>query len=324
MTSWPPWALSEPTETPGSSVEHRSPAHEVRALCHQPFEPGTIFLVVAIAEQDDAIGLAAVLVVLLPVLGQLLEGDQQVIALARRRARDRAEHRKEKGIDLRIVGSRILEQQQRQRVRVLRTQVRSVLVDAVVQLARDLLDALARLEIDHRRAAQRARNGRLTHAREERDVKGCRFFVHRSRRLPRRPLLQGGDDAQAGARKATSVRRRAGLVSNQRAASSKNATPWPGSSRLPLTNAPSGSPWPEIARAALSFGSASVAASGERLNAAINAPVRVESPERQHGVGGREEFDVARDEQFLLTPPREQTPEAMQCRRRIEFLCRHR
>ena len=53
---------------------------------------------------------------------------------------------------------------------MLRAQVRGVLVDAVVELPRDLLDALARLEADYRAAAQRARHGGLRDPREKRDV----------------------------------------------------------------------------------------------------------------------------------------------------------
>jgi len=42
-------------------------------LSHEPFEPRPILFVVAVTEQDDAVGLAAVFVVLLPVVRELLK-----------------------------------------------------------------------------------------------------------------------------------------------------------------------------------------------------------------------------------------------------------
>src|SRR6185369_1453469 len=37
----------------------------------------------------------------------------------------------------------------------------------------------------------------------------------------------------------------------------------------------------------------------------------IEAPEHEHGFRGREEFDVARQQQCMLPPPREQSPEAV-------------
>ena len=50
-------------------------------------------------------------------------------------------------------------------------------------------------------------------------------------------------------------------------------------------------------------GSATLAGSRERLNAASSAPRRIEAAERQHRIGGGEEFDVAGDQQRLLLAP---------------------
>src|SRR6185295_6739009 len=141
------------------------------------------------------------------------------------------------------VRRRILEQQQRQRVRMLRTQVRRVLVDAIVELARDLLDALARFETDRGTAAQCARHGWLAHACQVGDVEGCWLVVHQMQRTScAPPPFQGSDHAQAREIKATAVRPGRARKSNQRAASRKKASPCGGSSSLPLANWPSGSP----------------------------------------------------------------------------------
>jgi len=150
----------------------------MRAVFHEFLEARQVGQVVAVAEQDDAVRLAAVLVVLVPVARHLLKGDQQVVAAIGAGARDRAEHRQEKGIDLRFIGSRILEQEQREGVGMLEAQVRGVLVDLVVQLLRDGFDAPARLEADHRAAAQGTRDGGLGHARQVGDVEGRGLALH--------------------------------------------------------------------------------------------------------------------------------------------------
>src|SRR3546814_14545249 len=51
----------------------RAPTHEMRALSDELFEPGAVQLVIAIAEQDDPVGLAAVLVIHVPIGRRLLE-----------------------------------------------------------------------------------------------------------------------------------------------------------------------------------------------------------------------------------------------------------
>ena len=136
VMSRPPWKLSQPIETPGwpgSTTPQRTKCvpcstNSSRRAC--------VFEVIAIAEQDQAIGLLAVLVFHVPVARQLLEGNQQVVALQRAGAGQRAEHGQEERIDQRIVERRIFEKQQRQRAGLLVAQVRGVLVDFVVELGR--------------------------------------------------------------------------------------------------------------------------------------------------------------------------------------------
>ncbi len=101
---------------PGLAGQYGAPAHEMRAVFHEFFQARQVGQVVAVAEQDDAVRLAAVLVVLVPVARHLLKGDQQVVAAIGAGARDRAEHRQEEGIDLRFIGRRILKQEQCQGV----------------------------------------------------------------------------------------------------------------------------------------------------------------------------------------------------------------
>ena len=123
----------------------------------------------------------------MPVVRQLLERDQQVVALARAGAGDRTQHRQEERVDVRIVLGRVLEQQQGQRARTLRAQAGGVAVDLVVKLAHRFLDPLAGLRIHQRTATQHARDGGLRHPRAMGDVhRGglglllrARGFLHR-------------------------------------------------------------------------------------------------------------------------------------------------
>jgi hypothetical protein len=65
---------------PGLAGQHRTPAHEMRAVLDEFLEAREVGQVIAVAEQDDAVRLATVFVVLVPVARHLLEGNQQVIA----------------------------------------------------------------------------------------------------------------------------------------------------------------------------------------------------------------------------------------------------
>ena len=193
---------------PGRIRLDGAPAHEVGTLLDQLLQPAARLQVVAIPQQDDAVGLLAVLVVGLPVVGQLLERDQQVVAAQRAGARDAAQHRQEERIDGRFVRRRIFEEQQGQRARMLAAQVGGVLVDLVVQLLGDGQDALARFLVDHRAAPQRPRHGGLGHARQVGDVQRgglsldgrdhgrLRIRTAEDRMMPR--SVAGGDPGGAG------------------------------------------------------------------------------------------------------------------------------
>ena len=66
------------------------PADKVGALLDKLFEFGAVEFIIAIAEKDDAIRLAAILIIDMPIGGELLEGDQKIVVPPRRRARPRA------------------------------------------------------------------------------------------------------------------------------------------------------------------------------------------------------------------------------------------
>ena len=93
------------------AVARCAPPHEMRPLADELLEPRARGDVIAVAEQQDAIGLAAVLIINVPVARRLLERDQQVVAGARAAAGQRSQHRQVEGVDQRVVGGRILEEQ---------------------------------------------------------------------------------------------------------------------------------------------------------------------------------------------------------------------
>src|SRR3546814_7167844 len=95
---------------------------------------GAIELIVAIAEQDDAVRAVAVLIGDVPVVVHLLETDEQVVAAQRALSRDRPQHRQEEGVYHRFVRGRVLEEEQGDGVGALRAQAGGVLVDRVVEL----------------------------------------------------------------------------------------------------------------------------------------------------------------------------------------------
>ena len=148
---------------PGLPGLHRAPQHEVRALSHQPLETLAVLQVVAVAEQDQAVGPVAVLIFLVPVPRLLLERDEQVIAALRTGARDGAQHRDEKRIDRGVVRRGVFEDEEGKGVGALEAQVRGILVNRVVQLLRDCEHPLARRLAHLRAAPQRARHRRLGH-----------------------------------------------------------------------------------------------------------------------------------------------------------------
>ena len=121
----------------GLSGLHGAPQHKVGFLLDQAGEAVTVLNVVAIAEENQSVGFMRIGVVFVPLARLLLKRDQQVVAVACAGTGDRAQHRVEKRIDLRVIGRGIFEEQQREGVGTLATQVRGVLVDLVVQLLGD-------------------------------------------------------------------------------------------------------------------------------------------------------------------------------------------
>ena len=150
--------------------DDRPPDDETGAFVGEPLQARHRRHVVAVAEQDDAVGPVAQFVIGVPVVAQLLERDQQVEPAPRGRARDVAEHRQEERVDLRVV-RRLLEQQQGQRLRAARAQSGRAAISPIAQLLRDRLDARAGVR---RRTSgllrKRARDGRLRNLRQARDV----------------------------------------------------------------------------------------------------------------------------------------------------------
>ena len=57
-----------------------APADEMRALLNQRLKPCAVKFIVAVAEQDDPIGLAAILKIDMPVARHLLKRDEQIVA----------------------------------------------------------------------------------------------------------------------------------------------------------------------------------------------------------------------------------------------------
>jgi len=136
---------------------HRAPAHQFGAARAQLFEPAGVGQVIAVTQQDDAVGLLALGEVGVPVARKLLERDQQVVTMSRTGPRDRTQHRQEERIDVRIVGRRIFEEQQRERAGEPAAQARRALVHRVVERRRRRFHPPAGFLAHRRVAAQRAR-----------------------------------------------------------------------------------------------------------------------------------------------------------------------
>ncbi len=146
----------------------------MRPLPFQLVEPLAIEGVIAIAEQDQPIGPVAVLIADVPVILHFLERDQQIEPAIRAGARDRSEHGEEKRIDHALVGRGIFEEEQRDRVRALRSQRASILVDSIIEFGGDRFDPGAGLRADRFVAAQRPADRGLRHARTVGDVEARR------------------------------------------------------------------------------------------------------------------------------------------------------
>jgi len=158
----------------GQLFDDRSPDHEMRAALGEMPQPVGRERVIAVAEQDQAVGTVADLVIGVPVVALLLEREQEVEAAPRRRARDVPEHVEEERVDARLLG-RFFEQQQRQRAAAPGAQPGGAAVGAVMEFIRDLADAGTGLGAHERAVAQRARHGRLRHLRTMCDIERCRL-----------------------------------------------------------------------------------------------------------------------------------------------------
>ena len=134
----------------------RAPAYEMRAALDEALKQRLVLEVIAVAEQDDPVGLAAVFVIDMPVRRQLLERDQQIVAEQRAFAHHRPEHRQIEWVDQGAVDRMLLEEQQRERPRLLAAQTRRVLVDLVIELLGRCEDSRPGRLTDRRIAAQSA------------------------------------------------------------------------------------------------------------------------------------------------------------------------
>ena len=76
----------------------------MRAPGHQPLKPRPMFEIIAVAEQDDPVRLAAVLIIDVPVGRELLKGDQEIVAMLGATAHHRSNQRQIERIDQRILG----------------------------------------------------------------------------------------------------------------------------------------------------------------------------------------------------------------------------
>eukprot|EP01136_Pigoraptor_vietnamica_P040754 Opistho-1_new@1133 len=167
--------IVRPDGQPDTLFGYRAPAHELGPHLDQMLELGEVELIIAIAEQDDAVGTVTVLIGDVPVVVHLLETDQQVVTAPRAFARDRSQHRQKEGVDHRFVGVRVLEEEQGERVGALRAQARGIFVDGVVEFLRDALNVRAGCGADRFAAAQCARHGRLRDPRQIGDVETRRL-----------------------------------------------------------------------------------------------------------------------------------------------------
>src|SRR5882762_10057037 len=87
---------------PGLSRLDRPPADEMGSVFDQIIETQAMLQIIAIAQQNEPVGLVVVLVIFVPIRGLLLEGDQQIVSAARAGAGDRAQHRDEERVDCRV------------------------------------------------------------------------------------------------------------------------------------------------------------------------------------------------------------------------------
>ncbi len=165
-------------------ARNRTPAREMRALTDELLHSFAVFGVIAIAQQDQPVGTVAVLVLDVPVVLHALERYQEVQTAVGAGPGDRAEHCEEERVDHALVGSRVLEKQQRDRIRPLATQRRGVLVDRIIEIASDGFDPCPGIGADRFVAAERAAHRGLRYPCGIGDIETgrptCRLSTHRS------------------------------------------------------------------------------------------------------------------------------------------------
>src|SRR5687768_16586229 len=109
---------------PDARLVGRSPADEMRLALKQGEQLRAMLTIVAIAQEDDPVRLAAILIIHVPVRRELLKGYQQVVSPLGTAAHHRAEHGQVEWIDQRSVGRGLFEEQQGERLRMLPPQAR--------------------------------------------------------------------------------------------------------------------------------------------------------------------------------------------------------
>ena len=97
-----PRDIVAPDRQPRLPRRHRSPAHEARTLRHQLLQPGAVLGIVPVPQQDQPVRTVAVLIIDMPVAGEILERDQQVVSRLRARAHHRTQHAEEERVDQRM------------------------------------------------------------------------------------------------------------------------------------------------------------------------------------------------------------------------------
>jgi len=127
----------------------------MRAAIDELLELRAIFEVVTVAEQDDSVGLAAVLIIDMPVGRELLDRDQEVVTERGAAPHHRPDQRQIERIEEGRVRP-LLEKQQGERLGALPAQARGILVDGVMELLGGLEHALARFLADRRITRQGA------------------------------------------------------------------------------------------------------------------------------------------------------------------------
>jgi len=132
-----------------------APANEVGSVCHQLLQSRPVQQIVAISQQDDSVGLSAVLIINVPVVAELLKTDEQVIFTRCAGADHRAEHREVERVDQSVVRCRVLKEEGSEGACMAPAQPRRILVHLVVELLGGGEHSRPGFGADRRIAAQR-------------------------------------------------------------------------------------------------------------------------------------------------------------------------